>query len=135
MGEPMQGQSQVARRAVVPLAAAALFMVLDPWVRLMPAASDSLRGWMIALLVLLGLVASFGWLFVGKPVRDPDELPPPALPSAIVPALLVEATVRGINRLDVRDATKDALTLRFVALAFGAILVGWDFYIQSMFRR
>lgn len=135
MGEPTHGQSRVARRAAVPLAAAALFLILDPYVRLMLAAPDPLRGWMVGLLALLGVVASFGWLFVGTPVRDPDQLPPAAIPSMIEPALLVEATARGINRLGVRESTKDALIRWFVALVFAAILVGWDFYMQGIARR
>ena len=135
-GNRLTGPSGTARRrAIIPIAAAVLFLVADAWFRLQFSGSGPSRGFLAGLLAVLGVVASVGWLFVGKPARDPDALPPAAIPDMVVPSILTEAAVRGINRLGIGESTKDALIRWLTAFVFAAMAFGWDLYIQNIARR
>ncbi|HEY5548554.1 MAG TPA: hypothetical protein VIL17_03055 [Coriobacteriia bacterium] len=123
--EPAGGPS-VARRVVVLLVAFVLFAVSDNWFRVMlPPPRPMLPG---ALLIGLALAASLGWLFVGRPSRNPDGVDS-ALPSIIVPVAIFRALVRRINRLAAAEAVKDTLFRILVALMFGGMMLVWDLYL------
>jgi len=81
-----------------------------------------------ALLIGLALAASLGWLFVGRPSRNPDGVDS-ALPSIIVPVAIFRALVRRINRLAAAEAVKDTLFRILVALMFGGMMLVWDLYL------
>jgi hypothetical protein len=79
--------------------------------------------WLRALLLLLWLSASVGWLFVGRPARSQDAIiSPPPLPEA---ALLADAAVRGVGNLRASNTTKDRVFRILIAVAVGAMLAVW----------
>jgi len=104
------------------------FAALDAWAQAQWLPPDSPPTAIVGALVLLAVVGTVGWFFVGKPGRDSSGTSVWAGDATIV-LLLLEILVAIVKWLRIPEETKDNLLRTIAALFFGGLMLYWDRFI------